>query len=123
MALRAILLLAAASPAAALNFSRTFGSHMVLQASRPAILFGFDAPGATVSTTVQGAPLSNTTGADGVWRLVLPAQPPSATPFSFTVASSASASATIDDVLFGDVYFMFVKRKPKHPDRTHKPGP
>ena len=111
--------------------SATLGNHMVLQAStklrpRQAVIWGFTKPGATVTTSMQssklaagsggsggggGAPAGSqtfktTADSTGTWRQVLPATPPSTTPYTFAVASSNSTAerATLTDVLFGDVY-------------------
>jgi len=84
---------------------------MVLQRDRAAALYGFAPAGAWVNTTMtSGAAafrLSTVAGADGVWRQALPAQPASAADgsnaWAFAV-TSAAASASLEDVLFGDVH-------------------
>ena len=102
-AARALAALAAATGAASLSLSKTLGSHMVLQRDRPAVVFGFDTPGVVVTTTFGAAKLTNTTGADGIWRQALP--PTSAGgPYNLTFAS-ATGTIAITDVLFGDVWF------------------
>lgn len=98
--------------------SVTLGNHMVLQrAPQSAVLFGFTAPGATVTTSMTpsggraGAADARTfqtvAGADGTWRQALPPMPASTTDaYDFAIASSNSTAerATMQDVLFGDVY-------------------
>ena len=110
--------------------SATLGSHMVLQrAPQQATLWGHTAPGATVTTTMARSTayparrhrdgdsdqaaipqlpqvFHCTAGADGTWRQQLPAVHASTDAYTFTFASSNSTAerATIDDVLFGDVY-------------------
>ena len=90
--------------------SATLGSHMVLQrAPQEAVIWGFTAPGATVTTTMSSdacgrtaavgtSPLSRctaqvlTTTADpkGTWRQKLPATPASKTAFTFNISSDSA---------------------------------
>ena len=109
--------------------SAALGDHAVLQrAPQQAVVWGFTAPNATVTTTMapsdrsicdqavsDGLLLSSrchlqtftvVAGTDGTWRQRLPATGASATPFHFTFASSNSSAerAAMADVLFGDVY-------------------
>jgi len=98
--------------------SSTLGSHMVLQrAPQQAVVWGFTAPNATVTTTMSPSACAGETacarlsfeavaGADGTWRQRLPPTPASTTPYTLTFASSNSSAerATLVDVLFGDVY-------------------
>jgi len=107
--------------------SATLGSHMVLQrAPQTAIVWGFTSPGATVTTTMQASNvehcktqpalvessacqqlnLTTVASSDGTWRQTLPATAASRVPFQFQFSSSSVAkeNATMQDVLFGDVY-------------------
>ena len=96
--------------------SATLGSHMVLQrAPQQAVVWGFTAPGAKVTTTMSSgttfpqktlASFVAMAGADGTWRQKLPPTAASKTAYSFTFASDSAAkeSASMVDVLFGDVY-------------------
>jgi hypothetical protein len=96
--------------------SATLGSHMVLQrAPKQAIVWGFTAPGSTVTTTMNSSACKDAkctstfeaiAGKDGTWRQTLPATAASKTPYTFTFASSNSTAerATLTDVVFGDVY-------------------
>lgn len=106
LALFLLALVAAQAPPPFL--SNVFGDHMVLQRDRPARLFGFAPSGKTVTTTMKSSSFSKSfqtqAGADGVWRQDLPSQPGSATPFSFTITSSDGTTASMKDVLFGDVH-------------------
>lgn len=103
------------------------GSHMVLQrAPLAATVWGFTAPGATVTSTIAPArpeeceavpalasggacatrTLTCKAGADGAWRQALPPVAASTVAFSLTFASSNSSAerAELHNVLFGDVY-------------------
>ena len=70
-----------------------------------AVIWGVSAsPGATVSTAFNGHTYSASADADGTWRQQLPPMPASMTPYNVTVTSSAGESATLHNVLFGDVF-------------------
>lgn len=85
--------------------SSTLGSNMVLQrAPQKAVVWGFTQPGATVETTFQKATLTSTADADGVWRQELPATDASEQTYDLGFSSSAGEKATMENVLFGDVY-------------------
>ena len=107
-----LLLAAAASGAGvaeaappAFRVSATLGASAVLQRDVSASVWGFGAPGLAVAATLDGAPAGRATvGADGVWRVALPAQPASAAPRVLAFAQADGATAALDDVLFGDVY-------------------
>jgi sialate O-acetylesterase len=105
-----LALSAAAAPhhAAAIHFSATLGDHAVLQRGVAATVWGFDTPLSTVTSTLfmpggAAVTLRNVTGLDGVWRQQLPPQPASLASYNITATSSATGSASLSDVLFGDV--------------------
>ena len=92
-----------AAPVSSLRFSNTLGSHMVLQRDRPAPIWGFDTPGNVVDIIFDGETMKATAeGADGLWRVVLPAQPASLTGRTI-VAKSSSGQIELKDVVFGEV--------------------
>lgn len=84
--------------------SRTIGSNMVLQRDRPATIWGFSTPGATVTTTFEGLVLNSIVGPDGTWRQKLPSRPASLQPTSIHVSASTGESDDLTNILFGDVY-------------------
>ena len=88
------------------HVSNVYGSHMVLQRDRPAVVQGFATAGVTVTVSLNGVAMpAVTTDATGVWRASLPAQP--ATTASSTLSYSCSDGPTpapLTDVLFGDVH-------------------
>lgn len=93
------------------NFvSATLGSNMVLQRDKPAIIWGFSKPGATITTVLRkgnAAPypaLTTTVKEDTIWRQELPTQNASKIPYSIQITSNSGESALLDNVLFGDVY-------------------
>ena len=86
--------------------SQTLGNNMVLQrAPAQAVLWGFAGIGGTVTVTMDSAPpLAAVTDAQGFWRATLPATEASNDPHTFSIRSSNGTSATLSNVLFGDVY-------------------
>ena len=84
--------------------SYTLGDHMVLQrAPQQAVVWGVTAAGATVTTTFNGKSLTATADGNGTWRQKLPATAASTTAYSLTFSSSSGDTASLNDVLFGDV--------------------
>ena len=75
---------------------------MVLQTENPS-LFGWATPGNTVTATLGSENKSSTVAADGKWLIRLSDRAASFTPVSITI-SHGTESATLDDVLFGDVW-------------------
>ena len=96
----------AAAQATTCHVSNVLGSHMVLQRDRPANVWGWAAPGVTVTVSLNGAKQpAATAGADGKWITALPAQPATTTPSTLQFAcSDGTTPADITDVLFGDVH-------------------
>lgn len=91
--------------AAAFSVSNTFGSHMALQRDSPIPVWGWGAPGAAVRVTVGTSTGAATVSADGFWRAVLPALPPSFTPTTLNATSTTTGETVIlEDVLIGDVF-------------------
>jgi sialate O-acetylesterase len=90
-----------------LTVALTFASSMVLQRDAPGALWGRAAPGARVSAALACAACPAvapaTAGADGAWRVALPALPATAAPFAVTVSSPGAADVVLEDVLVGDV--------------------
>ena len=83
--------------------SRTLGDSMVLQRDRPSMVWGFAPVGASVKTVFAGTTFTSTAGADTVWRQALPATAATATGQTLTFSASTGGTASLSDVLFGDV--------------------
>ena len=87
-----------------------FSDHMVLQRSKPLVVWGWAGSGEKVTVTFaprQGSGQADQTksaraGADGKWRVVLDPLDASAKPATLTVAGSSTV--TFQDVLVGDVW-------------------
>ena len=104
---RAALLLATAFFPAAAQAAPTllpvWQDHAVIQRGKPVVVEGTAAPGGQVSATLGQDKASARAGADGGFRIELPARPASAAPITLTV-SDDSGSATVSDILVGDVW-------------------
>lgn len=89
------------------RFSNVFGDDMILQSGgNGSPVWGWsDDINATVTVTLQPGTFKSTapTDATGFWRLALPPQAPSLTPFTVTVATANGSVATLHRVLFGFV--------------------
>jgi len=86
--------------------SSTLGSNMVLQRGpQQATVWGFATPGVVITTTMDiTTTLTTTVGADGIWRQQLPATAASSTAHTFGFNSSTGQTASMENVVFGDVY-------------------
>ena len=87
---------------AALEIEPLFGSGMVVQRNEPIPLWGQVAPGQTV--TVQEGVVTKcvVAGADGRWKIVLPARPAGLIPD--IVITTGSEKITLTNLLAGDVW-------------------
>jgi hypothetical protein len=97
---------APAAAAPTFSVALALGSRMVLQRA-PAVarVWGFDAPGTTVTATLSDDPTPHIVraGADGVWRVALPPHEASG-PFTLSISSSSGGNATLEDLYFGLVF-------------------
>jgi len=80
---------------------RIFSSHMVLQRDTPNPLWGTTAPGAQVTASLAGKEATTTAGADGKFRLDLPALPAGG---PHVLEVRAGASRKFEDVMIGEVW-------------------
>ena len=78
-----------------------FSDHMIVQAGRPIPLWGWASPGESVTVSWAGKVLRATAGADGRWRMQLPAVEAGSSP-AFSV--KGKNRITINDVLAGEVW-------------------
>ncbi|XP_068440734.1 sialate O-acetylesterase [Clinocottus analis] len=89
-----------------LHFASYYGDHMVLQKSpERAVLWGYGPEGAQVTLTLSGPSKQNAsvvTVTKGIWRVTLdPVE--AGGPYNVTAAAQ-SGTATLMDVLFGDIW-------------------
>ena len=85
-----------------LRLARIFGDGMVLQRQAPLPVWGWSAPGRTVTVALGATSRTATAGPSGTWRVTLPAQS-AAGPHRLVVRSGAD-SVVARDVLVGDVW-------------------
>jgi sialate O-acetylesterase len=78
-----------------------FGDHMVLQQEATLPVWGWASPTEKVTVTFAGRRANTTAGANGKWRIDLPALPAGTPAGSLTVAGNNTL--TINDVLVGEV--------------------
>ena len=84
-------------------FAQSFGSHMVLQHTRPC-LWGFGHPGASVTLKVNNTIAASTTVAtNGSWQACLPMQQASHAPAVIS-ATVGTDQEELTDCLFGEVW-------------------
>ena len=103
---------AVAPGAVAFNVSNTLGDGMVLQRGpQQAVVSGMGVPSSTVTTAFAGTKLTTTVGPDGLWRQKLPATAASKIPRTIAFTASTGGTASLKDVLFGDVYLCGGKDK------------
>ena len=97
-----VLLLGCASAQAALVLPRLFGDGMVLQRDQPIHVWGWAAPGRTVSLAFDGQSASAVAAASGRWDVSLPAHAAGG-PFQLSIHGDGK-SQSFSDVLVGDVW-------------------
>ncbi len=106
----AALLILAAMPRAAAAAEHPFlhplfCDHAVLQRGGPVPVWGWSAPGSSVTVTFAGQSRTAVVGPDGKWLVKLEAMRASAKPRSLSVTNSNThESAVVNDVLVGDVW-------------------
>jgi len=97
-----LLLVSLMTSHAGVKLASVFADHMVLQRDRQICIWGTGDANATVKVGLADQTASATVGVDGRWATYL--QPlPAGGPFRLTVSSGGN-TATVNDVLFGDVW-------------------
>ncbi len=102
MKLLLTLILLAATAYADVTLPKVFSSHMVLQRDMPVHIWGEAEPGERITVDLHGATASTTADTLHRWSIYLPAQPAGG-PFTLTIR--ATNTLTLDDILFGDLWF------------------
>lgn len=78
---------------------------MVLQARKPAVIWGFAKQGALITTWFDGKSYNTTAGNNFIWRQTLPVKTASSTSYNLYFSSSSGGSTlSLLDVLFGEVF-------------------
>ena len=88
---------------AELRVSTMFGDHMVLQRDMPVPVWGRGDAGDVITARFAGQEVQTRAGADGKWRLQLPASPASAEGRVMAIESKG-AKKEFKDVLVGEVW-------------------
>jgi sialate O-acetylesterase len=78
--------------------------HAVIQRDRPVVVEGTASPGEKLTATLGGASAGATAAKDGSFALTFPARPASSEPVTLTVSGADGSSATVSDLLVGDVW-------------------
>jgi sialate O-acetylesterase len=81
-----------------------FGDHAMLQAGRPAPVWGTASPGEHVTVTFAGQVLGSTAGDDGRWVVTLAPLERSSAGADLAVRGPAGAGAASHDVVVGDIW-------------------
>jgi sialate O-acetylesterase len=97
------LLLCSLSAHAELRLAHIFQNHMVLQREKPVPVWGWTAPGETVTVRFAGQEKSGQADDKGYWKIILDPLPASSEPRKLT-ASTGTQQSAIDDVLVGEVW-------------------
>ncbi|MGN0852137.1 MAG: sialate O-acetylesterase [Kiritimatiellia bacterium] len=96
--------LAAAPLVAELVPAPLFNHNMVLQRDRKVAVWGKADAGAEVTVAFAGATVKATAGANGAWRVDLPAMPADATPRAMAISSSAGDRLVYTNAVVGEVW-------------------
>lgn len=89
--------------AAAPQFDRIFGSHMVLPHGKNVPVSGTADPGREISVTFGGKTLKTKADSKGKWTVTLPPMQPNAAGQTLTATQNGDSSK-LDDVLVGEVW-------------------
>lgn len=89
---------------AAITLPAIISDHMVLQADRPATIWGWANKGEAITVKFAGQTQRTTVGDDGAWRVQLKPMKPSAQSQPLIVQGATDDKLTINDVLVGQVW-------------------
>lgn len=100
----AIILFTCAILVADIRLPAVLGDHMVLQQGMPARIWGWAAPGETVSVAFAGQALRAKADAKGKWLVSLSPLSATSDPRVMTITGDRSGSRSIADILVGEVW-------------------
>lgn len=104
LALLLLLWSAFSSCLADIYFPSYISSSMIFQRNAPFTISGTDAARSSLTAAFHGRMYTATADASGAFAFTFPPQPASTAPASFVFTSTSGARASLDDVLFGDVF-------------------
>ena len=96
-----LILLLTGSPDAEIRLPGIFSDHAVLQRDRPLPVWGTAQPNADITVTLGDRSTTGRAGADGKWRVVLPAMAAGG-PYALTV--DGDGQVRLDDLMVGEVW-------------------
>lgn len=85
--------------------SNLFQSNMVIQRDKPIRIWGWAAPGETITVSFADQTVSTTSDAKRYWQVALPAVPANSTPQPLTVKTAAD-TIVLENILVGDVWVL-----------------
>ena len=86
---------------AQLRLPRLICNGMVLQRDQPIKIWGWDAPGTTITVNFKGKSFPGKVTSDGKWLIQLPAQKAGG---PFIIKIKGSSEIELNDILIGDVW-------------------
>ncbi|PXA04056.1 hypothetical protein DDZ13_08425 [Coraliomargarita sinensis] len=89
---------------AALELGAPFRDHAILQREMPLPVWGWAEPGTLLTVEFAGQRKETVTGSDGKWMLKLDPLKTNAEPAAMTITSKDGASATLSNILVGEVW-------------------
>ena len=89
---------------AELRLAKVFTDNAVLQRQRPVPVWGWTAPGKTVTVTFHGSQVSATANADGKFLAYLPSMEANASGSNLVVSASGETSVTLANIVVGEVW-------------------
>lgn len=92
----------AAAPPQTLRLPGIISDHMVVQAGKPAVIWGWASPGEPVVVSFAGQSMSTQADAKGAWRVTLDPLTAGGPPQTLTV--KGKTTLTVKDVLIGEVW-------------------
>nr|WP_295113806.1 sialate O-acetylesterase [uncultured Caulobacter sp.] len=110
-----------ASPALAGPLASVFSDHAVLQRDQPIRVWGRAAPNAVVSVDLSGAAVNAMAGADGRWKVELPARPGGGPALTLTVQAGPERQV-VADLVMGDVWLCSGQSNMEYPLRRTLAG-
>jgi sialate O-acetylesterase len=99
-----LLALPSAAFGAEFKLASVFGNHMVLQREKPVAIWGWADPAEPVQVQFGTQRKKTTADSEGRWTLLLDSMPASAEPRTLTATGSGERTATVADVLVGEVW-------------------
>jgi sialate O-acetylesterase len=100
-----LVLAALALPSvAAIRLPAVFGNHMVIQRDKPVVVWGWAGPKEEITVRLAGREARAVAGADGRWRVDLPAVQSGGGPLEMAISGAQSAPLVLKDILAGEVW-------------------